>query len=500
MEGLFTQLKINKGDASGFAASYCKIAENCGYTATFPVPFMRPKIVIDILETGISDHDISFAVQTLSNALTIGFLPYKIHETNPSNDFEFCVESIAGEALSKYLSFQTNSGIKYERQMYLSDLIHVNGVASDSSHSDGIVYSAIGSNKIGTGVNELKDTAFAPLEQQGQLYATASNLLLGQFKFGLSSEMCCVAVMSTNGQLYQFGFVTLLYPSFPVLHLTSHVIDSMDTEGLKTAGAHLHRFRQFCRSQDEQLRGCRNIDSGEIYVALDDSRFFQKPISDVFKRCGSLLQSVLSVFKIYQRLYEHQIDVAVLPVAIRSGKLDQKQYMKHDRLVFPLLSDEFHMGVPLENGDFMQYLTALIGAYKQMHKAGVVHLDGYPSNIMWTKTNEQIVIRFVDFDVASFVDCEFDTGIRDHLRSGEFHSSHYYWHETEKASVKHDAWFVYIYSQMSDTERRESWEAGCRQRVDGIVTNYWKVVNRVRYNQPNIVVDFNEWFDAKWNL
>jgi len=97
------------------------------------------------------------------------------------------------------------------------------------------------------------------------------------------------------------------------------------------------------------------------------------------------------------------------------------------------------------------------------------------------------------------VDYDFDTGIRDHLRSGEFHSSHYYWHETEKVSVKHDAWFVYIYSQMSETERRESWEAGCAQSVDRIVTNYWRVVNRVRCNQ-RIVVDFNEWFDAEWNL
>mmetsp|Transcript_7734 Transcript_7734/g.11561 ORF Transcript_7734/g.11561 Transcript_7734/m.11561 type:complete len:224 (+) Transcript_7734:776-1447(+) len=186
--------------------------------------------------------------------------------------------------------------------------------------------------------------------------------------------------MSTNGQLYQFGFVTLLHPAFPVLHLTSHVIDSSDAEGLKAAGAHLHRFRQFCRSQDEQLRGCGNIVTGDIYISLDSRRFFQKPISKVFLLCRTHLQSVLNTYKIYQRLYEHQVDVAVLPVAIRSGRLNQRQYLRDDHLVFPLLPDEFHMGVPLEDGDFATYLIALRNAYQCMHKAGVVHLDDFPSN------------------------------------------------------------------------------------------------------------------------
>jgi len=167
LEGKFTRLKINKGCASSFTASNCRIAENCGFTATFPVPFMRPKIVIDILGTDIFEHDMNIAEQTLRNALTIGLLPHTIHETNLSNDFELCVESIAGEALSGYLSFQTTADIRYKSQVYLSKmysrgLIHVNGVASDNSYSDGIVYSAIGAHKIGTGVPELKDRSFAP--------------------------------------------------------------------------------------------------------------------------------------------------------------------------------------------------------------------------------------------------------------------------------------------------------------------------------------------------
>jgi serine/threonine protein kinase len=67
-----------------------------------------------------------------------------------------------------------------------------------------------------------------------------------------------------------------------------------------------------------------------------------------------------------------------------------------------MLQDEFRMGVPFHDDDFNNYLRALTLAYKRMHIIGVVHLDGYPSNILWRKSLEgEIVIRFVDFDVAS---------------------------------------------------------------------------------------------------
>jgi len=117
---------------------------------------------------------------------------------------------------------------------------------------------------------------------------------------------------------------------------------------------------------------------------------------------------------------------------------------------------------------------------------------------MWKKTNEEMAIRFVDFVVASFLDDYFDEGIRAHISNREFRSSHYYWQETARASVKHDAWFVYIYSQMVAAERKESYEAGCERNIDGIVTNYRKVVERLRSN-GHFLADLNEWFDAVWN-
>ncbi len=131
------------------------------------------------------------------------------------------------------------------------------------------------------------------------------------------------------------------------------------------------------------------------------------------------------------------------------------------------------MGLPVDDTDFADYLKVFKDAYNKLHMAGVVHLDGFPSNILWKKSEEGYVIKFVDFDVATFVDRTFDSGIQENIRQPEFESSYYYWNETERASVKHDAWFVFIYSQIIPEERKKSFAAGRKKDIDEIVSNYW---------------------------
>ena len=209
------------------------------------------------------------------------------------------------------------------------------------------------------------------------------------------------------------------------------------------------------------------------------------------------------MYEIYQRLHDNQYEEAVLPVAIRSGQLDEKHYLGNDYLLFPMLPDEFRMGVPLHDDDFHNYLHALTLAYKRMHSIGVVHLDGYPSNILWRKGLEgEIVIRFVDFDVASFLGHDFDSGIRNLLQSTDFSKNNYYWNESDVASEKHDAWFVYMYSNMTMDERRASSDAASRKDVDGVISNYWGLARRVNnkrdYSDRSYETRFNTWFLDSW--
>lgn len=447
----------------------------------------------------IPPPDLHIAITTIEQSITVSLLSYKIHETD-RNAPQICVESITGEGLRKFCTFHPmNPGLQYKRQMYLNELVSVDGVATDSSHSDGIIYAEINAINIGVGINELKDTAFAPVEQHGQIHATATNLCLGQLKHGLSCSECCVAFLSTNGQLYQFGFVTLLPPAFPVMHITSPVIDAIDMAGTKLAAAHLHIMREFCRAQDRKLRSCATPAAGKIYVALDEQIHYQKPVNKLFKRCNTHIQSLLNMYKIFQKLHDNKVDVAVLPVAIRSGVLNERDYMCHDVLIFPMLDSEFQMGVPQDNVEFSAYIKELKRSYKLMHAAGVVHVDGYPSNILWKKDiNGAIVIRFVDFDAASVIDQPFDLGIHELLNSAEYCGSFYYWGgDALKARAEHDAWFVYLYSLMTTEEKADSYAAGQRKNIHGINTEYWKLVHRIRQN-PTLTKDFQSWFDSHW--
>jgi serine/threonine protein kinase len=74
-------------------------------------------------------------------------------------------------------------------------------------------------------------------------------------------------------------------------------------------------------------------------------------------------------------------------------------------LFFPDLSqDGFVIGAPTDHR-FPTYLKELKRAVDTIHGAGVVHLDLYPSNIMWKFDDSDVKIRIIDWDVAHCV-CE----------------------------------------------------------------------------------------------
>eukprot|EP01036_Dinobryon_divergens_P028601 gene28601-37571_t len=457
LETNFSKLEVNVGRASGFTASNCKVAVNCGYTATVPVPFMRPPLLVDLMQLSVSltGSDLHDALATLRKSL------------------------ISPEMLWRNIS--TNHCLEYSRLMYLDDpeLMQEICIASSGSHPDGMVYSDITNSsgqqfKIGTGVVEIRDTAYSPLEQLGQCYAIAGNIILGQLNHGLPSNQCCVALLSTNGQLYQFGFVTLLDHSFPVLHVTSGIIDCASEDGRHEAAKHLYTytFRQSCRLQEEQLQQIRRAENACAIksVSLSPTKYFVKKMESVFPRCPIKIQSLLRQYEIFQRLSDRDVKEAVLPVAVLSGKLDQRSYLKHDSLVFPRLDGNL-MGVPGDETIFQIYLTQLKKAFKNLHAAGVVHLDGFPSNIMWLLERDgRVDVRFVELDVASVIDEPLDAGIQTAYREQSL--QRYYWPVTTTASAKHDAWFVFIFAAMTIDERLKSHSAAAAGNVTAVNANF----------------------------
>ena len=57
----------------------------------------------------------------------------------------------------------------------------------------------------------------------------------------------------------------------------------------------------------------------------------------------------------------------------------------------------------LRDNKLKEYIDALTAVVKCQHHTRVVHVDLYPSNILWDYFGESIRIRIVDWDAATFM-------------------------------------------------------------------------------------------------
>ena len=67
----------------------------------------------------------------------------------------------------------------------------------------------------------------------------------------------------------------------------------------------------------------------------------------------------------------------------------------------------YSVGLPDKIELWDQWMSSVEAAVKGMHAAGVVHVDLYPSNIMWRKSPDAsggVEIKLIDFDVAHLKD------------------------------------------------------------------------------------------------
>jgi serine/threonine-protein kinase RIO1 len=68
-------------------------------------------------------------------------------------------------------------------------------------------------------------------------------------------------------------------------------------------------------------------------------------------------------------------------------------------ILFPKLEKNFAMGAPSDRGTYQKYLSQL---REKIHRAGVIHVDLYPDNILWCVREHEMILRIVDWDAATF--------------------------------------------------------------------------------------------------
>lgn len=120
------------------------------------------------------------------------------------------------------------------------------GLASSSSSFDGVVQL----NDTSIAIFEVKDTAYSPVEGLRQAVSEATTVALMLVWKGVKCEDIAVPVMGSNGYLFQFGVVCVLFPSLPVFMYTSAVLDVNDSTGRRNIAAHFKLLNEFLMKGD----------------------------------------------------------------------------------------------------------------------------------------------------------------------------------------------------------------------------------------------------------
>ena len=101
---------------------------------------------------------------------------------------------------------------------------------------------------------------------------------------GMKREDCLVPLIMTNGNLYQFGWITLLEPSFPVLHITSAIMDvSTQTKDIAENLAKVRVLVQKKVSEMEKLPCREKLEQKDMELSLDDDIYWRKQLSQELK-------------------------------------------------------------------------------------------------------------------------------------------------------------------------------------------------------------------------
>ena len=387
--------------ASGFVASGLKVPVNCAVNGMCMESFNVPAIVKEAINHDVPTNTLTDAESAIRAGFLFTMYPVNVHERGVPGE-KRTVTGTAGVALKQFFEDKAEH-LSSHFTVELSSMWANIGPASDGSKPDVVCTVATGRYKqVGLLVCELKDTAFSPLEKLGQAFVSASNLLITQSQIGLSPSEVAIPLILSTGNLMQFAWVTTLDPLFPVLNVTSRMFDISVADDVREASKALARAKIFCRKQAGLLRRCRERDEILPMVpSLNSDLYHLKSIQCIFNRYDDddLIGDVglAYLWKVFEALKD--VDEAVKPLGYATT---MKNKVSEKCLIFPKLDASFRMGVPEAEKQFKEYITAFLNVIKRQHQRQVVHVDLYPSNVLWDLLGDSNRNRIVNWDTATF--------------------------------------------------------------------------------------------------
>jgi serine/threonine protein kinase len=121
---------------------------------------------------------------------------------------------------------------------------------------------------------------------------------------------------------------------------------------------------------------------------------------------------------LYDNINENYKNFILFPLSIRiDGGI-----IRDGQIIFDKLHEQYwQIGLPIEPNLKEKFIKLLANIMNEIHLIGVVHLDLYPSNIMWRINpidQNDILIKIIDWDSAHFTDEILEKHVIERLYNG----------------------------------------------------------------------------------
>jgi hypothetical protein len=258
-------------------------------------------------------------------------------------------------------------------------------------------------------LGEAKSTAACATEGLRQAVSEAVNVGFKLLRLGVLAADIFVPVFSLTGELAKFGVVDFIPPALPRFQAISKTLDLSDTEDRQEAARCLVAIKVFCQTP---LKASKPEDDKRDLQYSTVNVHFKNINTEFFSGSADVNQALLRMLGVLNLIRSdgEASSVSCLPISIMSCRGNDGN--AGGKLVFKNLATEtYRIGLPDDARLRRTLLVEFQAAARKIHSAGVVHLDFYPSNIMWKVQNDSVQVKIIDWDSV----CEKDQPMPIHL-------------------------------------------------------------------------------------
>ena len=367
------------------------------------------------------------------------------------------------------------SGLEDNGQKQLGTRGLVDGIAARTSYED--AHHCFGIYFLSD--VEFKGAESSALSAMAQGAVTATNIGMGLLALIPRSHII-IPVIGITGLSFVAGATIVLGESFPTFIPISKHLDLSDPVERQVASAYIAKASAHCEKLKKMIDNtpAPAICPRPLRLEIEGEYYIKKLTPEVYQRGFGLFASHNLNHLDIEIGMHHMIDVlnlvysspiarqfAEYPLSIRTP--DEASDGCYQIIYRDLTKMGFLIGAPdrmTNETVYNLYVRALTDAVESIHRAGVIHVDLYLSNVMWryNKGNSVVEIKIIDWDAAHCIDEE------KFVDKVEKSLNEYLGRENVNFGVQHDRLYLAVLSLGRDkgADQWQSLASGIKANVD----------------------------------